>query len=476
VKKEWSVWRPSTWSIFKDKDKKKSVVDRAHVSELGANAQRRGLDEAIAEQIGQITPDMAARIYSRSPYVNAAVRIVAGSLADVPLKVYMKARSGVDKEEKLTGQPYQLLDWGNSFLTKSQLIENTASWLMLCGNAFWTIEKTPDKYKDICPLSVYPLNPRFLKIVPDPETHTRAYIYEVGSEKIWIPEDRVIHFKNFSPLDHWHGHSSLNALEVDIQIERYGKTRLSQYFAQASVLSGVLTMQQDPEDDEIRKIKREFHSQHAGSRNAYRIMVLTNGMEYEPLSTNLGEENSVNILEQSLDIHATVLGVPTPILTGKSQGAKAMIEAEALMWKKTIIPLGTLIAQTITKKLAYPISTRLCVEFDYKKVAALSLLELDRTRVLVAKIMSGHITPNESRINEDLKPYDGDNAEFGDTPSPKWNLDQQALVSPSLSLPGSQGGRDQSDSGEAQMADTTARRMYESMFNEFMKTFLKSED
>lgn len=449
--------------------RKKSVIDRIHMESIGI-LNVLDIEDAFAvpRQTGEITAELAAKIYSASPWVYAATRIIATALASVPLRVYRVAPNS-EIEEVKRGYPYVVLDFVNPQMTKSQLMEYTASWLTLNGNAYWAIEETPKGYEGYSSFSIYPLNPKYTFPVPSSDIGEAGVIYRIAGYRIFIPASRLVHFKNFSPHDYWYGHSGLNPLNTDMQVERFGKRQMANFFSHAAVVSGVLNISQDIHEDEVRKLKKEFYAQYGGARNAYRVMVLTNGMTYDPLKANMADFQTVPVLQSSLESHSTVLGVPIAVLYGKTERGEKVIEVEALMWKKTIIPLGKLIAETITKNLALPISPKgqytdnLIVDFDYTNVEALRTQDLDRTRVEVASVLAGLTSPNDVRQGRGRPHWTGKSAEFGDMATPVYNAEQAASLataktSASMGLPGSQGGRDQSANGEAQMADTTGQR------------------
>ena len=473
-------------NIGRDNSIDKGQIDRVHLESVVGSANAYGstgstmANALLTAQTGEVTARIAADIYTKSPYVYAATKLIASQLSSVPLRVYTKNADG-HKKEKTTGYPYIILDWVNPQMTRYQLLEHTISWLILNGNAWWSIEETVEDLKGKSQFSIYPLNPKFCYPVPSAEYGEAGVIYQVSSDKIFIPNSKLVHFKTFSSNDYWHGQTGLNALRTDIEIERFAKKQQANFFSQAAVISGVLTVPQDIDDEEILKLKREFYAQYGGARNAYRVMVLKGGMEYDAYRANMGDFHTVPILEQNLEIHAIVMGVPVPLLTGHSDKGQKLVEAEALMWKKTIMPLGMLIEQTITKHLVPDNKTNMVVEFDYTDVEALRLLDLDRMRVEVAGVITGIYKPNEVRLGRDMVAWDGESAEFGDMATPVYLAQQaastaQAKASASLSLPGSQGGRDQSANGEAQMADTTAQRSVTDdsgdYLNKFMHDFL----
>ena len=462
----------------------KSAVDRVHVSLVQGNTHSTpGLKDAYpyAQQSGLIDAKQAASIYSQSPLAYTSVKIVSSLLAGVPFNVYMRDRNSSGKKTiKRTGYPYVMLQWVNPHMSLPQLIENTASWLKLNGNAYWAIEETASQYRDISIFSIYPLNPIYTKIVVDPDDGTKGYVYDIGTDKQYYPDARVIHFRNFSPLDHWHGHSELNPLSYDLQVEKYTKRQLRNYFAGGTVLDGVLSIDEDLDDDEIRKLKREFREQHEGTRNAHRILVLTKGMKFEVPIPPAPSSVLAPLMEKNMENNAMVFGVPVGVMLGKGEGLE---DAKAMMWEQTIQPLGVIINETVTKRLCLPISSRLVACFDYSNVTALRLKDLDRARVEVAHFNSGIRTANEIREERNLDAFDAD---FGDKPFPVWQNEQKTKqqelaneaaqsqlearqstgngASPSLPLTGSEGGRDQSSTGEAQTVDESGKKDVTDLF------------
>lgn len=461
--------------IFNRRAKEKSAVDRVHASQIIGNAQNTpGLQDAYpyAQQTSLINPKQAANIYSQSPLAYTATHIVASLLANVPLNIYLYERNTSGKKTiKRTGYPYVMLNWVNPYLSTAQLIEYTASWLKLSGDAFWAIEETQKEYAGISLYSIYPLNPQFVRIVVDPDTGTKGYVYELGSDRQYYPDNRVLHFKSFSPHDYWHGHSELNPLTYDLQVEKYTKRQLRNFFAGGTVLDGVLSIEETLDDDEVRKLKREFREQHEGSRNAHRILVLTKGMQFTVPIPPAPSLSLAPLMDKTTENQSMVFGVPVGVMLGK--GAE-LAEAKALMWEQTIQPLGKIIEDTVTKRLCLPISPRLESLFNYTNVASLRLKDLDRARVEVAHANTGISTVNDIRRARDWDEYPG---EFANTPIPEWNAAQAVKLgemqaasragtgsSPSLPLTGSQGGRDQSSSGEAQVLDESGQKDLTDLF------------
>lgn len=437
----------------------KSAVERTEIQGLSvsmASLGEYGITDAIPRNPSEVTPELAAGIFAVSPYVNACTRIIADAVACTPIQVIQKTRSDGKETVLVKGVLADLFSWINPSMTLHQFLSDVASWLVIKGDAYIAIEPTSTEYTKISPVSLYPMNPQYISIVPDPDTHVDRYIYTVNGKKAMFDKDKVIHIRNWNPYNHWFGYSSLNSLQYDIQMERFAKKQTGNFYANAATVSGVLSIAGESSDDEIRKLKREFNYQYSGARNSHRVLILTEGMQYEPIKSFGIENNSVPILEETLKNHAMVLGVPVPILSGDSSN---ILEYERLMWKRTIIPMQSLIESTLTKMLC-PTDSRYLIRiaFDRSNVEALRTEDLDRTRVDVALVQAGIYTINEVRRDRKMPEFtDSKIKEFADTPMPLW-MQENPAVSASLTLPGSRGGRDQSANGEAQMIDQTGKR------------------
>ena len=460
----------------------KSATDKVHVAELGATPGNRTI---FAPDHNKFTALDVANLYIQSPYVYAAVRLIAASLLSVPLNVYTKNRNGA-VQKKTTGPIVDLLNFVNKDMTPAQLIEFTVSWYVMYGNVYWAIEDTPEEYASISKLSIYPLSPRYIKIVPDPVTKVDCYVYEVGGKRIYYPANRVIAFNSFSTVDYWVGNAPVNSLGYDIQIERFMKRQLRNKFFNGSTIDSVLTVPEALDDTEIIKMKRDFKEQHTGTSNAGRLLVVTEGMKFDRIPEVTTDSTTSTLMDSVFDSHAMVFGVPNVLL--KPGGlAKDIKEAKALFWENTIVPLARVIQETITKKICMPASPNLSVQFDFSNVYALRINDLDRARVEIAHINAGVKTPDEIRIERGLDPL---STEFSETPFPQWLSEQATMqqkialgakgntqtdtspsgagqgtpaggsgASPSLPNGGSEGGRrNQSASGEAQMLDSSGKR------------------
>ena len=445
----------------------KGLTTRAQIGLAGVINGEATIGEALTSNgVKLLKGESIAKAYTNSPYICGAVNAISDYASSVPWRVTQTIDG--TKQDAPDQVITKLLRWCNELQTPSEFKAYLTSWLSLYDEVHIAIEKTPREYAEISPISIYVLVPQYVNKVPTGDKKSiKGYSYEVpGLDPIFFKTDEVISIKGFSPgeVGYLGGQSNLNALQTDIMVERYAQRKNANFFKQAATISGILTSESEMDAEEIYRIKEELRTQQESGINNYRILVLTKGMEYTPLNDKGTSVNSdITLIENSRDNHAMVLGVPLALLLGESTDPNI----EFLFWSKTLKPMLNKIAEAFTKhfyhKLAKSIDYE--VEFDYRQITALMIHDLNNARINVAYINSGILTPNEARARLGFAPHSEDDFggfKFGAMPIPVFTAEvgklQTALGSPSLSTTGSEGGRDQSATGEAQMIDTSGKK------------------
>lgn len=445
----------------------KTAIDRTEYDEFGLPSKSSNKrDYLYVTQQSAIDAQIAAKVYSNIPAINSAIRIGGNSLKHTPWIFKWKTARG--EEKQVDNAISNLLSWCNPHQTFADVLVTCWSWDRLLGEYWLAIEPTDEEYSKMSPLSIYPLDPLKVHVVADRDRKYSGVVYGDGDGKIFIPWERLIHGKNFNPHSYWLGHCDLNTLNFDFQIGQFRKKQMANYYSRASTLQGVLSAEGSLGPDEIKKLRKQFQDEYSGARNSYRVLVLEAGMKYEPVKTDPGD-SEVDELLRSLDsTQVMVVGVPLQLLSPTTD-FKDIIHLEALAWKQTYMPFLNDFACVVSKKLLTPVSMatgkKVWMEFDYRGVDALRLQELDRVRMETAAINTGTRTPNEVRAAANIPPYSGDEIveKFGELPKPVWDAlygkgASSAASSPSLTLPGTEGGRDQSEFGEAQMVDESGEK------------------
>lgn len=423
------------------------------------------------------------QIWAVSPTVNRAVDIISGQIASTPFGIRVRTNKNKAWKDDPSHNFLEYLHYGSTKYSGYGIIKATVAWLKLYNRAYWAIEPTTKREQEELRAptrKITVLNPQYCKVVPSKDGSTGwdiEYNVNESSKKLYKYKDVII-FSDFSPNEdssnYYYPTSNLNSLEYDIQVERFGKRMTFNYFDKSLHIDAVIKSAEQMGDEELRKIRSEVDSQYkANTKGRFgRTLILSGSTDYiQPKSVEL-PTSVVQMLEQTASNHAMVMGVPVPLLTGVHGGqSKDLLQYEAMMWKQTLIPICENISKTINRYLRMTKSNQGAKSetdyefyFDLSTVASLREEFLNVTRTDIALLTTGAITVNEWRMKNGYQPLEGEAANFGNMPTPVYNAQvqaeaakqsAQARTSPSMSLPNDPNGRDQSDTGEAQMPDTT---------------------
>jgi HK97 family phage portal protein len=247
-----------------------NVRDSGTIFSFGRAVSGEQVDEKSAMQI--------ATVY-------ACVRLLAESVAQLPLHLYRYTDSGTGKEMALDHPLYSIIHrQPNPEMTSFTWRETMMVHLLLYGNAYCQIIR--DGRNSV--VSVYPLLPENVEVDRDEHGEIyyiyHAYTDETPGEKnkdIFFRREEVLHVPGlgfnglvgFSPIA-----MMKNSLGSTLAVEKYG----SAFFKNGAQPSGVLEhpgVLKNPE-----KIRQNWSDVYGGANNAHKIAVLEEGMSYKAIS------------------------------------------------------------------------------------------------------------------------------------------------------------------------------------------------
>lgn len=392
-------------------------------------------------------------------HASAAVRMVvdkkADTIAAVPL-VYHKGDlrySNRNAVETDTGIVPDLFNRPNPYTVQVELIHQIVIHKAIYARAFCALEEDENKNPNLVVL-----DPRYVSLRIDNKTKFKYYEYQMGGEKTTYSFNQVAYFKDPGLTDPWFGKSKLYALVNDIDSSEYSKRATKAYFGKGKPLDVVYAEGESLSPDALAVLTDQYKQRTPESSNSF--IVPSNYTPYFNSSNGTSRISEEAVAKLSLENVANVYGVPIGLFTTNDTGID-VAELEVHWWNSSLMYETKYISQEFNRLFDRFLDRpgAYFMGFDYDCVPALKYRALDATRIRVAEVSSGIKTPNEIRQQElNFKPYTGESAEFGNTPSPKWNSDMKNEASASLSLPGANGGRDQSANGEAQLIDQTGDR------------------
>lgn len=306
-------------------------------------------------------------VYGVESWVYICVRKLATSLAALPLNLYKKDLK-TNKRVKINEHP--ALIWAeqpNPYMTKFLFWQTIVSFLKLTGNAY--IEKVfedNDITKKV--VALYPVNPLSMEVVPDTKTYIKEYKFTslVTGESKTISKERIVHIRDFSPLDSYHGISPIGAASVAITLDLYSQAYNQMFFKQGAKPPFLLTTEQHLTPKDIRVLRMQVKSFISGVKNAHLPLVLYNGLKAFNLSQTHKDTEFVSQRKLSREEICSVLGV-FPIIAGifeDTNFASAYAQKE-LYYTETMRPLAQMLKEVLSKEALSSYNAELTGEVLY---------------------------------------------------------------------------------------------------------------
>ena len=219
-----------------------------------------------------VTPTSAIQVSA----VYACVRVIAETVASLPLHVYEATDSG---SRKASEHPlYRLLhDEPNAEMTSFVWRETMLSHLLLYGNSYCQIIRSGRGRI----VALYPLLPDRMTVDRDSKGKlTYTYTTSDGKLAYLAPED-VLHIPGLG-FDGVMGYSPIalekSAVGLSIAAEEYG----SKFFGNGAMPSGVLTHPNTVKDP--KRLRESWNAAYGGSANSGKVAILEESMTFTPIS------------------------------------------------------------------------------------------------------------------------------------------------------------------------------------------------
>jgi HK97 family phage portal protein len=325
--------------------------------------------------------------------VYACVRILAETIASLPLHTYKRIDKG--KEKAVDHDLYYLLhDAPNSEMTSFIFRETMMSHLLLWGNSYSQILRDGrNKVK-----ALYPLMPD--KVTVDrTKTGEIYYIYNKEGEYYPLRNDQVLHIPGLG-FDGLIGYSPIamakNAIGMSIATEEYG----SKFFSNGANPSGVLEhpgVIKDP-----KRVRESWNAVYQGSSNAHKVAVLEEGMAFKSIGIPPDQAQFLDTRKFQIEEICRIFRVPPHLVANLERATFSNIEHQSISFVvHTIRPWLIRIEQAIHKALLSEGEKRTY----FVSFVADGLLRGDyKTRMegYAVGIQNGFLSPNDVRSLENM--------------------------------------------------------------------------
>ena len=287
-----------------------------------------------------VTPSSAIQVSA----VYACVRVIAETIASLPLHIYEATDAG---SRKANEHPlYRLLhDEPNTEMTSFIWREVMLSHLLLWGNSYCQILRSGRSRI----VGLYPLLPDHMAVDRDSRGKlTYTYTTSEGRTVLLAPED-VLHIPGLG-FDGVMGYSPIAlekaAIGLGIAAEEYG----SKFFQNGARPSGILTHPNTVKDP--ASLRASWNAAYGGSGNASRVAVLEEGMTFVPLSMPNNEAQFLETRKFQVTEICRIFRVPPHMIGDLERATFSNIESQNISFAvHTIRPWLVRIEQAMDRAL-----------------------------------------------------------------------------------------------------------------------------
>lgn len=335
----------------------------------------------------------------QSTAVYACVRVLAETVASLPLPVYKRLSRG--KEKAFNHPIYPLLhDMPNPDMTSFTFRETLMGHLLLWGNAYAQIIRDKKSGRVI---ELWPLYPDRMTVDRDLQSGEVFYQYSGNGNIVTLRREQVFHIpglgfdgmKGYSPV-----HMAREAIGLALATEEFG----ARFFANGARPGGILEhpgVVKDPE-----KLRKSWEEVYKGVKNSHKIAVLEEGMKYHEIGIPPEDAQFLETRKFQLNEICRIFRVPPHLVADLERATFSNIEHQSIEFVvHTIRPWLVRWEQAITKCLLRPEER---MEY-FAKFTVDGLLRGDfKTRMEGYAIgrQNGWYSANDIRELEDLNPVD----------------------------------------------------------------------
>ena len=345
----------------------------------------------------RVSPDSALRLAA----VYACVRILAETMASLPLVVYQRRADG-GKDRVTDHWLYRLMaKRPNRFQNPFEWREMLQGHLALRGNAFNQIITNPRG--EI--IELMPIHPDRVKIELLPSGEYRYRISDRSGTEVILPRGEVWHLRGLSS-DGLMGMSPIELARENLGTALAAQGYGARFFANdAKPTGGWIEFPGSFKDSEAKKVFRESYQQAQSGANRGKVLVLENGMKFHEVGVTNKDAQFLELRKFQITDVARLFRVPPHMIADLDRATFSNIEQQSLEFvMHTMTPWAERWEASIESELLLE-GDDIEIEFDFANLMRGDAAS--RSSYYQSGIQNGWLTRNEARIAENLNPIDG---------------------------------------------------------------------
>lgn len=282
----------------------------------------------------------------RTSAVYACVKILAETVASLPLHLYKKGTNG--KNEFADQHPLFscLYETPNDEMTSFEFREIMMTSLLLYGNAYARIIRKQGHVTEL-----WYLKPQYMTVERDTITGKTKYTYsdDITNKTYVYKPNQIFHIKGLS-IDGVKGLSPIaqarEAVGLSLATEEYG----AKFFGNGARPGGVLEhpgILKDPE-----KLRESWNQVYQGTRNSHKVAVLEEGMKYHSIGIAPEDAQFLETRKYQVNEICRIFRVPPHLVGDLERATFSNIEHQSIEFvQHTIRPWIVRWEQAIARAL-----------------------------------------------------------------------------------------------------------------------------
>lgn len=274
-----------------------------------------------------VTATAARRIAA----VYCAVKIIAESVASLPVFVYKRRADGKGKDRQPKNPLHTLLhDQPNPWQTSFEWLEMMQGHVCLRGNSYseiiydgrggirWLIPRHPDRMR------VYDISGAGIG------EQTMAYEYQpVNGPSRLLFADEVLHVKGLSD-DGLIGLNPIEEFRETLGLSIGTETYAAKFFANYGNPGGVLSHPKTMSPEAAKRLEETWARKHTGIENAHRVAVLEEGLTWTAIGVKPQDSQLLESRKFSVTEIARIFRVPPHMLADLDRATFSNIEQQSI--------------------------------------------------------------------------------------------------------------------------------------------------
>jgi HK97 family phage portal protein len=307
--------------------------------------------------------------YANEVWVYACVYRIANSGAGIPIRLYKKGK-GEERQEIYNHPLLDILSKPNRQMGQYDLTEWTLASMELTGMSYWLLDERGVFTGR--PGSIYVLNPKYMRPLKDKQKYIRAYRYQIGTEYKDFNPDQIIVFKDYNPMNPFHGLGSVAPVKTTVDSNIAANTYNRNFFRNSARPDGVLETDKALGKNQWNRVLRQWRQKYGTEKHAHMTAILEKGLKYKAISTSQKDMDFVQLKKMNREDIMAAFGVP-PAMVGVFEYANYANSKEqrAIFWEDTEIPKLNKYFDRLNRDLTIRYGENLELGYDPKDIKAL---------------------------------------------------------------------------------------------------------